>query len=66
MRPKDEHILAVGMFSLLLSIIFEYIDLQYLNFSVSDFLGGLFTGVSIVLNLFYLIDVRPTLGKNSK
>ena len=61
MKLKDEYILALGMFSLVLSSIFE----RYLDFSISSFFGGLFTGLSLVLNLFYLITLRNKLGKGA-
>jgi len=65
MKLKDEYILAPGMFSLVLSSILRYLDLQYLDFSISSFFGGLFTGLSLVLNLFYLITLRNKLGKGA-
>lgn len=63
MKGKDEYLLAVGMFSLVLAFVFTgYLDLNYLDFSVSSFLGGVFTGLSMTLNLSYLIKMRRRLS----
>ena len=63
MKGKDEYLLAVGMFSLVLAFVFTgYLDLSYLDFSVSSFLGGVFTGLSMTLNLSYLIKMRNRLS----
>ncbi len=51
------------MISLVLAFAFAgLLDLHYLDFSVSSFLGGVFTGLSMVLNLSYLIKVRSKLS----
>ncbi|MDH5733734.1 MAG: hypothetical protein OEY88_08130 [Candidatus Bathyarchaeota archaeon] len=62
MKLKNEDILALGMISLTLGVfiglISKYLDLHYLDFSISSFLEGLFFGLSLVLNLAYLIRRR--------
>jgi hypothetical protein len=63
MKWKEEYLLAVGMFSLVLAfVLVRYLELSYLDFSVSSFLGGVFTGLSMVLNLSYLIKMRSRLS----
>jgi len=52
MLMKDENtLLAVGMFSLSLSILVGFLNVEYSGFSVSDFLEGMLVGISFVLNL---------------
>ena len=57
---KDENVLlAVGMISLSLGILVgRFLHFEYSGFSVSDFVEGVLTGVSLVLNLAYLIRMR--------
>ena len=57
---KDENVLlAVGMISLSLGILVgRFLHFEYSGFSVSDFVEGVLTGVSLVLNLTYLIRMR--------
>jgi len=50
----DNKLLAIGMFSLALSVPMGFLHLEYLGFSVSDFVEGMLVGVSLVLNLFCL------------
>jgi hypothetical protein len=55
MLIKDDNKLqAMGMFSLALSVPMGFLHLEYLGFSVSDFVEGMLVGVSLVLNLFCL------------
>lgn len=50
-----ENNLAIGMISLAIGIIIgRFTDFNYLYFSISHFLEGLFIGLSIVMNLYYL------------
>jgi len=62
MKLKNEDIMALGMISLTLGVfiglIGRYLDLQYLGFSILSFLEGLFFGLSLALNLTYLIRRR--------
>jgi hypothetical protein len=62
MKLKNEDILALGTISLTLGVfiglVSKYLDLQYLDFSILSFLEGLFFGLSLVLNLAYLIRRR--------
>ena len=50
----ENTLLAIGMFSLALSIPIGFLHFEYLGFSVSDFIEGMLVGVSLVLNLFCL------------
>ncbi len=59
MKLKDETLMAVGMFSLALSVIIHvFFDVSYMGFSVTDFLEGVFTGISMTTNLAYLVRRR--------
>ncbi len=60
MLTKDENVLlAVGMISLSLGILVgRFLHLEHSGFSVSDFVEGVLTGVSLVLTLTYLIRMR--------
>jgi hypothetical protein len=60
MLIKDENVLlAVGMIALSLGILVgRFLHFEYSGFSVSDFVEGVLTGVSLVLNLTYLIRMR--------
>jgi hypothetical protein len=56
MMVRDETLLALGMLSMSASILIKtFFKLSYMNFSISDFLEGLFVGLSLVLNLTYLV-----------
>jgi hypothetical protein len=55
MEFKDETILSIGMMSLAIGILIgRFAHFEYIGFSISDFVEGLLTGVSLVMNLFYL------------
>jgi len=60
MLIKDENVLlAVGMISISLGILVgRFSHFEYSGFSVSDFVEGVLTGVSLVLNLTYLMRIR--------
>ena len=65
-KLKNEYIFTLGVLCSALSFAFEkYTNLQYLDFSISDFLGGVFTGMAMVLFLFFLLNLRSGRGKNS-
>ena len=59
MLLKDETMLAIGMISMALGILMgRFVHFEYAGFSVSDFAEGVFVGLSLVLNLVYLIRLR--------
>jgi hypothetical protein len=59
MQLKDESILAIGMISLALGILIgRFLHFEYAGFSVTDFVEGVLTGLSLVMNITYLIRQR--------
>jgi len=59
MQLKDETMLAIGMMSMALGILIgRFVQLEYSGFSVSDFMEGVLVGLSLVMNLAYLIRRR--------
>ena len=60
MLIKDENVLlAVGMISISSGILVgRFSHFEYSSFLASDFVEGVLTGVSLVLNLTYLIRMR--------
>jgi hypothetical protein len=59
MKLKNETLMAVGMFSLTLSVVIRvFFDMSYMGFSVTDFLEGVFAGISMTTNLAYLVRRR--------
>lgn len=64
MSMRDETLLTIGMLSTSASIIIKtFFNLSYMNFSISDFLEGFFVGLSLVLNLTYLVRLRRAKGQ---
>ena len=56
MLLKDENILAIGMISLALGILIgRFLHFEYLGFSVTDFVEGILIGLSLVMNIAYLV-----------
>jgi len=56
---KDENILAIGMMSMSLGILVgRFTHFEYSGFAVSDFIEGILTGLSLVLNITYMIRKR--------
>ena len=56
---KDETLLAVGMASMAIGILIgRFLHYEYSGFSVTDFLEGILIGISLVMNLAYLIRIR--------
>lgn len=56
MALKDENILSIGMISIALGLLIgRFVHFEYSGFSVSDFLEGVLVGLSLVMNLTYLI-----------
>jgi len=59
MLIKEENLQALGMFSLSLGILIgRFLHFEYSGFAVSDFVEGVLVGLSLVLNLAYLIRTR--------
>ena len=59
MPLKDENMLALGMISMALGILIgRFLQFEYSGFSVTDFIEGVLTGLSLVLNLTYMIRNR--------
>ena len=59
MLIKDENLLAVGMFSISLGILIgRFLHFEISGFAVSDFVEGVLVGLSLLLNLTYLIRTR--------
>jgi hypothetical protein len=53
---KDETVLSFGMMSLAVGILVgRFTSFEVSGFSISDFVEGLLTGVSLVMNLYYLV-----------
>ena len=56
MFERNENVLALGMISLSLGILIgRFLHFEYLGFSVTDFIEGVLTGLSLVMNLTYLV-----------
>ena len=59
MELSDERILAIGMISLALGILIgRFLYFEYAGFSITDFMEGVLVGLSLVMNLTYLIRKR--------
>lgn len=55
----DERILAIGMISLAIGILIgRFLHFEYAGFSVTDFVEGLLIGLSLAMNLAYMIRKR--------
>jgi hypothetical protein len=53
---KVENILAVGMMSMAIGILIgRFTHFEYSGFLISDFVEGILTGVSLMLNLAYMV-----------
>jgi 1,4-dihydroxy-2-naphthoate octaprenyltransferase len=64
-RLKNEHVFTLGALCSALSVVFErFTNLQYSDFSISDFMSGVFTGLSLVLFLFFLLNFRKSLKES--
>ena len=51
--------LSIGMISIALGILIgRFVHFEYSGFSVSDFVEGVLVGLSLVMNLAYLISRR--------
>ena len=59
MLLKDETLLSVGMISLALGILIgRFLQFEYLGFAVTDFVEGVLIGLSLVMNVAYLVRKR--------
>jgi hypothetical protein len=59
MLIKDENtLLAAGMFSLSLRILVGFFHVECFGFSISDFVEGLLLGISVAMNLIFMIRRR--------
>jgi len=59
MKLSDERILSIGMISLALGILIgRFLYFEYAGFSVTDFIEGVLVGLSLVMNITYLIRKR--------
>ena len=59
MELSDERILAIGMISLAVGILIgRFLYFEYAGFSITDFIEGILVGLSLVMNLTYLIRKR--------
>ncbi len=59
MALKAETMLAIGMISMALGILIgRFVHIEISGFSVSDFVEGILVGLSLTMNLAYLI-LRP-------
>jgi hypothetical protein len=56
MLLKNENILAIGMISIALGILIgRFLHFEYLGFAVTDFVEGILMGLSLVMNITYLV-----------
>jgi len=63
MRLKDETILAIGMVSMALGILIgRFLHFEYLGFSVTGFVEGVLVGLSLVMNVTYLVVKRKKMS----
>lgn len=59
MQLKDETILAIGMISIASGILIgRFLHFEYAGFSITDFVEGVLVGLSLVMNLTYLVRRR--------
>ena len=59
MKLSDERILSIGMISLAIGILIgRFLYFEIAGFSVSDFTEGILIGLSLVMNITYLIRKR--------
>jgi len=62
-KKKKEEMFIIGMFSLLVAILLGRFGGQYV---LTDFLEGLFTGISLVMNLCFLVRYGKERRMNDK
>jgi hypothetical protein len=62
MKLKDETILAIGMISISSGILIgRFLHFEYAGFPITDFVEGVLVGLSLVMNLTYLVRRRNSL-----
>jgi hypothetical protein len=55
----DERILSIGMISLAIGILIgRFLHFEYAGFAVTDFVEGVLIGLSLAMNLAYMIRKR--------
>ncbi|MBY9014419.1 MAG: hypothetical protein KGD68_01875 [Candidatus Lokiarchaeota archaeon] len=62
-KKKKEEMFIIGMFSLLIAILLGRFGGQYV---LTDFLEGLLTGISLVMNLCFLVRYGKERRMNDK
>ena len=63
MKLSDERILAIGMISLAIGILIgRFLYFEVAGFSISDFIEGILIGLSLVMNITYLVRKRKALS----
>jgi len=63
MKLKDKTVLSIGIMSLTIGILVgRFTYFEYSSFSISDFVEGILYGLSLVMNLFYLITKSKKLS----
>jgi len=61
MELSDERILSIGMISLAIGILIgRFLYFEISGFSITDFVEGMLIGVSLVMNVVYLIRKRKS------
>ncbi len=66
MQLGDEKIIAIGGVSLALGILIgRFLHFEYAGFSYSDFAEGILIGLSLVMNLTYLVRRRKSKTPNT-
>lgn len=61
MKLGDERILSIGMISLAIGILIgRFLHFEIAGFSVTDFTEGILIGLSLVMNITYLVRKRKT------
>jgi hypothetical protein len=56
MRLKSETMLSIGMISMALGILIgRFVHFEISGFAVSDFVEGILVGLSLTMNLAYLV-----------
>jgi hypothetical protein len=59
MQLSDERMLSIGMISLAIGILIgRFLYFEIASFSVTDFVEGILIGLSLVMNVAYLIRKR--------
>jgi hypothetical protein len=59
MKLGDDRILSIGMISLTIGILIgRFLYFEIAGFSVSDFVEGSLIGLSLVMNIVYLVRRR--------